>query len=147
MRIVNGQMLDEPVLDLRNTTRIKGGCMCDIAILDNDNGTSYAFLYYAMANVTKDDGTTKFVNSLYRYDITNGKFTNPKLIFEIPSSLKAIHNGGKIMVGLDNNIYLTIGDINHLRTQAQNVKNGPMPNGSSAYLDLHQTATQLMVAY
>ena len=45
MRIVNGQMLDEPVLDLGNTVKIRG-CMCDIAILQNDNGTSYAFLYY-----------------------------------------------------------------------------------------------------
>ncbi|HKI10025.1 MAG TPA: hypothetical protein VKA09_16660, partial [Nitrososphaeraceae archaeon] len=45
MRIVNGQMLDEPVLDLGNSTKIIG-CMCDIVISRNDNGTSYAFLYY-----------------------------------------------------------------------------------------------------
>jgi Glucose / Sorbosone dehydrogenase/NHL repeat len=135
MRIVNGQMLDEPVLDLRDTVKIKGGCMCDIAILKNDSGTSYAFLYYAMAEVTEGNGTTKFVNSLYRYNITDGKFTNPKLIFEIPSSPKAIHNGGKLMVGPDNNIiYLTIGDINNRRTQAENNHNGPMPDGSSGIL-------------
>jgi glucose/arabinose dehydrogenase/plastocyanin len=130
MRIVNGQMLDEPVLDLGNTVKIRGGCMCDIAILQNDNGTSYAFLYYAMAEVTEDNGTTKFVNSLYRYDITDGKFTNPKLIFEIPSSPKAIHNGGKVMVGPDNNIYLTIGDIDRRRTD----KNGSLPDGSGGIL-------------
>ena len=111
MRIVNGQMLDEPVLDLGNTTKIS--CMCDIAILHNDNGTSYAFLYYILAKVTEDDGTTKVVNSLYRYDITNGKFTNPKLIFEIstPTLRGSIHNGGKLMVGPDNNIYVTTGDL------------------------------------
>ena len=79
-------MLDEPVLDLGNTVKLMGGsCMCDIAILQNDNGTSYAFLYYFLAEVTEDDGTKKVINSLYRYDVTNGKFTNPKLIFEIPS--------------------------------------------------------------
>jgi hypothetical protein len=39
MRIVNGQMLDEPVLDLGNTLRIQG-CMCGLTIFHNDNGTS-----------------------------------------------------------------------------------------------------------
>jgi glucose/arabinose dehydrogenase/plastocyanin len=142
MRIVNGQMLDEPVLDLGNTTKIKAtpvtGCMCGIAILQNDNnGTSYAFVYYFQAEVTGDDGKTKFVSQVYRYDITNGKFTNPKLIFEMPAIAQALHNGGKLMVGPDNNIYLTIGDIDEYkttRTKAQNVKNGTLPDGSSGIL-------------
>jgi DNA-binding beta-propeller fold protein YncE/glucose/arabinose dehydrogenase/plastocyanin len=135
MRIVNGQMLDEPVLDLGNTVKFMGAsCMCDIAILHNDNGRTYAFLYYYMAEVTEDDGTKKVVNHLYRYDVTNGKFTNPKLIFEIPSVPFSPHNGGKLMVGPDNNIYLTIGDINHYRTKAQNNKNGSLPDGSSGIL-------------
>ena len=85
MRIVNGQMLDEPVLDLGDNVTIRVGCMCGLAVLQNDNGTSYAFVYIIKAEVTEDDGTKNFVNRLYRYDITNGKFTNPKLIFEIPS--------------------------------------------------------------
>src|SRR5919106_4406174 len=140
MRIVNGQMLDEPVLDLGNTVKFEegrtghSGMSSGIEILHNDNGTSYAFLYYAMAEVTEDNGTTKVVNSLYRYDITNGKFTNPKLIFEMPSSLSAPHNGGKLMIGPDNNIYLTIGDIDHYKTRAQNIKNGSLPDGSSSIL-------------
>ena len=140
MRIVNGQMLDEPVLDLGNTVKFEegrtghSGMSSGIEILHNDNGTSYAFLYYAMAEVTEDDGTTKFVNSLYRYDITNGKFTTPKLIFEMSTSPKAVHSGGKIMVGPDNNIYVTIGEIRQYKTQAQNNKNGSLPDGSSSIL-------------
>ena len=110
MRIANSQMLDEPVLDLGNNVKIRG-CMCDLEILHNSNGTTYAFLYIIKAEVTEDDGTTKVANSLYRYDVTDGKFTNPKLIFEIPSFLAAEHNGGKLMVGPDNNIYLTTGEI------------------------------------
>ena len=39
------------------------------------------------------------------------------------------------MVGPDNNIYLTIGDIDQrTRTQAQNIKNGSLPDGSSGIL-------------
>ncbi len=136
MRIVNGQMLDEPVLeDLGNNIKlVSDSCMCDMAILQNDNGTSYAFLYYFQAEATEDDGTTKVVNHLYRYDITNGKFTNPKLIFEMPTSLGTPHNGGKLMVGPDNNIYLTIGEIWRYQTKAQNFKNGSLPDGSSSIL-------------
>jgi glucose/arabinose dehydrogenase/DNA-binding beta-propeller fold protein YncE len=137
MRILDGQMLDEPVLDLGNNTKIKG-CVCGIAISRNDNGTSYAFLYYYLAEVTKEDGTTKLVNSLYRYDIDNGKFTNPKLLFEIPSSLEGIHHGGKLMIGPDKNVYLTIGDINGRETKAQNIKNGSLPDGSSGILRFTQ---------
>jgi aldose sugar dehydrogenase len=136
-RIVNGQMLDEPVLDLGNTTKING-CMCDIAILQNDNGTSYAFLYYYLAEVTEDDGKTKVVNSLYRYDVTNGTFTNPILLFEILSSPSGIHHGGKLMIGPDKNIYLTIGDIDGRKTEAQNIKNGSLPDGSSGILRFTQ---------
>jgi glucose/arabinose dehydrogenase len=135
MRIVNGQMLDEPVLDLGNIVKIRG-CMCGLTILQNDNGTFYAYLYYHEAEVAEDDGTTKFVNRLYGYDITNGKFTNPKLFFELTNynANRAIHHGGKVMVGPDNNIYLTTGDLDLRQTKAQNVKNGSLADGSSGIL-------------
>jgi glucose/arabinose dehydrogenase len=136
MRIVSGRMLEQPVLDLGNSTRIRS-CICDIAIMERDNnGTSYAFVYYAKAEITEDDGKTKVVDNLYRYDITNGKFINPKLIFEAPSSLNAnaLHNGGKLTVGPDKNIYLTIGDIEGRKTKAQNVNNGTLLDGSSSIL-------------
>jgi DNA-binding beta-propeller fold protein YncE len=135
MRIVNGQMLNEPVLDLGNTVKIQG-CMCGLTILQNYNSTSYAFLYYYEAEVPEDDGTINFVNRLYRYDITNGKFTNPKLFFEISNynADLAIHHGGKVMVGPDNNIYLTLGDLDSRQTKAQNVKSGSLADGSSGIL-------------
>jgi glucose/arabinose dehydrogenase len=135
MRIVNGQMLNEPVLDLGNTVKIQG-CMCGLTILQNYNSTSYAFLYYYEAEVADDDGTINFVNRLYRYDITNGKFTNPKLFFEISNydADLAIHHGGKVMVGPDNNIYLTLGDLDARQTEAQNVNDGTLADGSSGIL-------------
>ena len=141
MRIVNGQILDEPVLDLGNTSKFY--CVCDMAILHNkNNGTSHAFVYYIKAEVPGDGKTKPVNNSVYRYDITNGKFTNPKLVFEIskPTLRESIHNGGKLMVGPDNNIYLTTGDfsghegLGRSRTGAQNVKNGSLPDGSSGIL-------------
>jgi len=133
MRIVNGQMLDEPVLDLGNTiTNLT--CVCGIAISRNNDGTSYAFVYIYHGELTEQNGTAKLVDRLYRYDITNGKFVNPKLLFEIPTSLKAFHDGGKLMIGPDKNVYLTVGEIDGRDTKAQNIKNGSMPDGSGGIL-------------
>ena len=137
MRIVNGQMLDEPVLDLGNTIE-NMTCMCDIAILQNDNGTSYAFVYIYHVGVIEDDGATSVVDRLYRYNIIKNKLAEPKLIFEIQSSPKAVHDGGKLMIGPDENVYVTIGDIDGYRTKAQNIKNGSLPDGSSGVLRFTQ---------
>jgi glucose/arabinose dehydrogenase len=62
----------------------------------------------------------------------------PKLIFEIPSSPKAVHDGGKLMIGPDENVYVTIGDIDGYRTNTQNIKNGSLPDGSSGVLRFTQ---------
>jgi aldose sugar dehydrogenase len=133
-RIVNGQMFTEPVLDLGSSVEIYG-CACDLAILQDDNGTSSAFLYLGEVEVTEEDGTTKVVNSLYRYDVTSdGEFTNPVLLFEMPSSHVAIHHGGKVMIGPDKNVYITTGDVDGRNTRAQNIKNGSLPDGSSGIL-------------
>ncbi len=137
MRIVNGQMLDEPVLDLGNTIE-NMTCMCDIAILQNDDGTSYAFVYIYHVGVIDDDGATIVVDRLYRYNIIKNKLAEPKLIFEIPSSPKAVHDGGKLMIGPDENVYVTIGDIDGYRTKAQNIKNGSLSDGSSGVLRFTQ---------
>jgi glucose/arabinose dehydrogenase/plastocyanin len=133
MRIVNGQMLDEPALDLRDSIH-KVRCVCDLAILKIDNGTTYGFLYYYLAEVPDQGGNTKVVNRLVRYDISDGKFSNPKLIFEIPSVLEGPHQGGKVLIGPDKNVYLSVGEINHYQTKAQNVKDGTDPDGSGGIL-------------
>jgi aldose sugar dehydrogenase len=43
------------------------------------------------------------------------------------------------MIGLDKNVYLTIGDINGRgQTKAQNINNGSLPDGSSGILRFTQ---------
>jgi glucose/arabinose dehydrogenase len=52
----------------------------------------------------------------------------------MPANPKALHNGGKVMIGPDNNVYLTIGEMHNYQTQAQNIKNGSLPDGSGGIL-------------
>ena len=67
-------------------------------------------------------------NRLYKYEYYNGKLINPTLLLDLPATpvnKKGEHNGGKVIVGPDNNIYTVIGDVGAHRTQSQNVVNGP----------------------
>jgi glucose/arabinose dehydrogenase len=70
----------------------------------------------------------------------DNKLVNPKLLLDLPASPGAIGNGGKIVVGPDNIIYLTIGNvgINGHNTQAQNIQNGSEPDGTSGILRVNQ---------
>ena len=46
------------------------------------------------------------------------------LILDIPTTPSGMHNGGKVLIGPDQTLYLTVGDLFTHRTQAQNFKNG-----------------------
>jgi aldose sugar dehydrogenase len=48
---------------------------------------------------------------LYRYELINNKLVNPKLLVDLSATPGAIGIGGKVMVGPDNNVYVTIGDV------------------------------------
>src|SRR5262249_48978611 len=80
-------------------------------------------------------------NRLYRFELVGNKLINPKLLLELPSVPDTVHNGGKILVGPDNNIYLTIGDLTRdnkkdspIITKAQNHAEGLDADGRAGIL-------------
>jgi len=85
----------------------------------------------------------ELVNRLYRFELIEDELVNPNILFEMTSSRNAIHNGGKMVIGPDNNIYLTIGDIDGRNTMAQNVLNGSLPDGSSGIIRITQNGSAL----
>ena len=50
------------------------------------------------------------------------------------STGRSDHNGGKVAIGPDGNIYAVIGEVGGHRTMAQNVKNGPQTDGTGGIL-------------
>ena len=48
------------------------------------------------------------------------------------------HNGGKVLIGLDNNVYVGIGDVAGHRGQAENNPNGIAPDGTSGIIRVTQ---------
>jgi glucose/arabinose dehydrogenase len=101
---------------------------------------TYVFLYFTESR-TKDTGDVceelleneVIGNRLYRYELApNGtKLINPKLLLSLPATFSAIHQGGKMLVGPDNNLYLIVGDTSRTATRAQNDKDGDNANGTS----------------
>jgi aldose sugar dehydrogenase len=163
-RIVNGTMLAEPLLDVKVANKNERGLL-GIAVgsknsishditdyskeaeePEQEPISTYVFLYYTEAkNKDGDDiyGNEPVGNRLYRYELVNDKLIRPKLLLELPTSPAGIHNGGKIITGPDNNIYLTIGDLGVLDikqqpTLVQNFKDAMDPNGSGGVLRITQ---------
>jgi aldose sugar dehydrogenase len=113
-RIIDGQIQPEPLLDV-NVAGAVERCMCGIAISTDTPGHTYVFLYYTEADSTDredmTDGNAPLGNRLYRYELVNNKLVNPKLLLDLPAYPGPRHNGGAIAIGPDNNLYITVGDI------------------------------------
>jgi glucose/arabinose dehydrogenase len=138
-RITNGQMLPQPLLHANVATQVERG-MLGIAVTRN-GPTTYVFLYYTEAGGGVDNSIG---NRLYRYELANNQLINPKLLLDLPAipsnpnSVRFEHNGGKLVVGPDNNVYLIIGDVGGHMTQSENAIGGPLPDGTGGVLRVTQ---------
>ena len=145
MRVLDGQLQDDPALDVNVASSIERGLL-GIAISKQAGGQIFVFLSYTESGNSKDgsdvsDSINPSGNRLYRYEYSDGHLINPVLLLDlpaIPDNGRGEHNGGKIRIGPDNNIYYVIGEVGGHRTQAQNTANGPEPNGLGGVLRITQ---------
>ena len=98
-RIVNGELLSEPLLRVDVSIPSERG-MLGIAIGKNQSNKEtprYVFLYYtepepkSEASESADDGTSKYPaasNNVYRYELVEGKLTNPKHLLRAADALR-----------------------------------------------------------
>jgi len=145
-RIVNGQMLDEPLLKVNVSSEVERGMLGIAVSKNNQTGKSYVFLYFTESESERKEERggggegEPIASRLYRYELTNNntKLVNPKLLLDLPAVPGPRHNAGNIMIGPDNNLYVSVGDLDGHITMAQNVKDGVGPDGSSAILRITQ---------
>ena len=89
-------------------------------------------------------------NRVYRYDLVGDKLANPKLLLDLPALPGPRHNAGKMAIGPDNNLYVSIGDVDGSfrdigsGTKAQNYEDGPSPDGRVEYSGLLKTGHLLV---
>ena len=146
-RIVNGNLIAKPLLKVNVASEVERG-MLGIAISKNKSGHTFVFLYFTekitgsesekKAENTKTDEQSEIANRVYRYEFVNGMLVNPKLVLDLPATPGPRHNGGAIIIGPDNNLYVPIGDLDGHNTQAQNVEDGGPPDGTGGILRITQ---------
>ena len=154
-KIVNGSVLPDPVLDVDVANYDTRG-MLGIAIAKNETGgKDHIFLYYTEAKEGKSDGEDRCLspdkciegylpkgNMLYKYELSQdgSKLINPQLIFSWPPLKRADHNGGELILGPDNNLYLIVGHgTNRNDSEAANNKKNPnVIDGGTGILALNQ---------
>jgi aldose sugar dehydrogenase len=145
IRVVNGTVLDKPVLDVDVANSGERG-MCCIAVSKNGLKT-YIFLYFTEIDGKDSDdrkGKQPEGNRLYRYELVDDKLVDPVLLLDLPAYPGPRHNGGAIEIGPDQNIYIPVGDIDgsyrtfYSATQTQNFAPGITADGRSGILRIDQ---------
>ena len=137
-RIVNGSLEQNPLLQVKVGTEVELG-MLGIAISKNQQGKTFVFLYYTEAN----NSGIVIGNRLYRYELIDNKLVNPLLLLNLPATSPIVghennHNGGKVLIGPDNNVYLVVGDVGGRMGNIQNIMRGSSPDGTSGILRVTQ---------
>lgn len=140
-RIKDGRVLSPPLLDVTVATNSDRG-MLGIDVVKLTSIHHYVFLYYTKANL---DGGQPVANQLVRYVFTNnpnsgsaqGTITSPQILLNLPVLPGPNHDGGKVMIGPDRNVYTVLGDLNR-GTKAQNFENGPNADGTGGILRVTQ---------
>ena len=143
-RVVNGSIQNQSLLDVPVANGVERG-MLGIAIMKGSTNPPRVYLYFTQALKDGDDvanGTVPLGNRLYRYNLVDGKLVSPKLLLDLPTLPGSAHNGGKVLVGPDGFVYLTIGDLNRSNanmsnstiTKVQNHAEGLEPDGRAGIL-------------
>ncbi|MFI5405242.1 MAG: PQQ-dependent sugar dehydrogenase [Nitrososphaerales archaeon] len=121
-RVTNGLIQNGALIDVPVANAVERG-MLGIAIQKINNGPTFVYLYFTESVKDGDDVSERKLplgNRLYRYELIQDKLANPKVLLDLPTAPGPAHNGGKLIVGPDGNLYLTIGDLNPNNSRAKN---------------------------
>ena len=146
-RIVNGQKIDKPLLDVPVANENERGLL-GVIFKKSEDGHSYLYLYFTESNNNKDgndycpeitsceDGKDPKGNRLYRYefDDEDNRLKNAELLLDLPATPGSDHMGGALLVDPDDNVYLTGGDGSISSSLTSNVYNETLPDGRGGIL-------------
>ena len=133
-RIINGEMLPEPLLQVDVNSKDERGLLgiaiaskaeeegekqADTTMITAERNTdagfssptsTYVFLFFTEAAQSKGD--TPAGNRVYKYELVdnNTKLANPTLLLDLPATPDDSHVGGALQIGPDNHLYFTVGD-------------------------------------
>jgi glucose/arabinose dehydrogenase len=141
--ISNGLLKSSPILTVSVNGENERGLL-GVATLKrttvSGNSKVFVFIYY-----TEQLGGQELRNKVIRYEWTGSSLTNRALILNLPALPGPNHNGGKLLISSDNNLYVIIGDLNH-NGKLQNNKDGPDPDDTGVIFRIDKPDTVSTVA-
>jgi len=142
VRVVNnGTVEKDPVLSVRVDAKAERGLL-GIDILKRNIGQTkiddYVFIYFT-EDTNKNTGEESIRNRIYRYNWNGTNLFNPVLLLDLPGEPGPYHNGGKIKIGPDQQLYVVIGDLTRPSTILQNhvIDRDATPNNTSVILRIN----------
>src|ERR687895_1638490 len=135
--IENGVLQPEPLLDVAVANDGERGLLGTAVSIENET-TTYVFLYFTESGEGVDGDDRQNVspagNRLYRYELQGDRLVNPLLLLDLPALPGPRYNGGPVVIGPDNNVYVIIGDVGGHTNMVQNFENGSEADGTSGIL-------------
>jgi len=120
--VSNGILQEQPVLKIDINSDSERGLL-GVTLMNNDT----VFLYYTESSQNGD----QLRNRVYKYQWNDEErlLVNPTLILDLPAFPGPNHDGGKLIIGPDNYLYVVIGDVKH-EGKLQNIIDGPDPDNT-----------------
>ena len=137
--ISNAQMQPEPVLQLQGVQSNNERGLLGIEVVkgeDNNNNNTISIegennvFVYVTENGAQVEGVAtegEVRNRVYSYSWDGISLTNPQLLLDLPAGPGTNHQGGKLKIGPDNQLYVIVGEMQR-EGQLQNFQNGPAPD-------------------
>jgi glucose/arabinose dehydrogenase len=105
--VTKGKLNPVPALDV-NVATVGYRGMLGISLIKTGSNGTIVFLYFTESCQADGDdelengGMTPLGNRVYRYQMTDSKLTNPRMILDLPAEPGPRHMGGVIVTGPDN---------------------------------------------
>jgi len=128
--ISNGQMQPQPVLQLEGVESKNERGLLGIEAMD---GKVLLYVTESGAQVEGIPTEGDVRNRVYSYTWDGTSLTNPQLLLDLPSGPGTNHQGGKIKIGPDNQLYVIVGEMQR-EGQLQNFQSGPAPDDTGVIL-------------
>jgi aldose sugar dehydrogenase len=136
VRVVNNGILEnDSILSARVDPKAERGLLGIDVLKMGAKNDDYVFIY--LTERTNDEYSVR--NRVYRYNWNGTELSHPVTLLDLPGEPGPYHNGGKIKIGPDNQLYVVIGDLTNPSTILQNhvLDNDSGPNNTSVIMRIN----------
>ena len=147
MLVSNGSISEEPILELSTDSAGERGLLGIAAINEeeitttihpNKPNTNKTYVFVYLTESEQAEGKELIRNRIYRYDWDplNKILVNEALILDLPAAPGPMHNGGKIALDNQGNLYTVIGNLGR-QGLLQNFKESYVPDDTSVIIRIY----------